>query len=111
MDKDRIVLHNKIQELKGNIRVFCRVRPRTSNELEKAMYNMNFIDECTIEVGKFDGSDSVTYSERPRGIKQEFSFDKVFPSTASQEDIFEELTLLIQSALQDSARPCSLGFG
>lgn len=35
MDKDRRVLHNAIQELKGNIRVFCRVRPRTSNELGK----------------------------------------------------------------------------
>ncbi|KOX74885.1 Protein claret segregational [Melipona quadrifasciata] len=100
MDKDRRVLHNAIQELKGNIRVFCRVRPRTPNELGKAMCNMNFIDECTIEVGKFDGSDSVSCSGRPRATKQEFSFDKVFPPTASQEDIFEELALLVQSALE-----------
>lgn len=33
MDKDRRNLHNAIQEMKGNIRVFCRVRPRTSSEL------------------------------------------------------------------------------
>lgn len=64
------------------------------------MCNMNFVDECTIEVGKFDGSDSFSCSGRPRAIKQEFSFDKVFPPTASQEDIFEELALLVQSALE-----------
>ncbi|OAD54756.1 Protein claret segregational, partial [Eufriesea mexicana] len=100
MDKDRRILHNAIQELKGNIRVFCRVRPRTLNEFGKTMCAMNFIDECTIEVGKFDGSDAVSCSGKPRGTRQEFSFDKVFPPTARQEDIFEELALLVQSALE-----------
>lgn len=35
MDRDRRALHNTIQEMKGNIRVFCRVRPRISSELGK----------------------------------------------------------------------------
>jgi len=35
MDKERRILHNTIQELKGNIRVFCRVRPRTPKETEQ----------------------------------------------------------------------------
>lgn len=35
MDKERRILHNTIQELKGNIRVFCRVRPRTQRETEQ----------------------------------------------------------------------------
>lgn len=34
MDRERRALHNNIQELKGNIRVFCRVRPRTPKEIE-----------------------------------------------------------------------------
>ncbi|XP_029046510.2 protein claret segregational-like [Osmia bicornis bicornis] len=100
MDKDRRILHNAIQELKGNIRVFCRVRPRTPNELEKPLCAMNFIDECTIEVGKSDGSDAVSCSGKLRGIRQEFSFDKVFPPTAKQEHVFEELSMLVQSALE-----------
>ncbi|XP_011690178.1 PREDICTED: protein claret segregational [Wasmannia auropunctata] len=102
MDKERRMLHNTIQELKGNIRVFCRVRPRTPKEIDqmKTMCNVNFIDDCTIEVGKFDGSDAVSCSGKLRGIKQEFSFDKVFTSNASQADVFEELSLLVQSALE-----------
>ncbi|XP_017880297.1 protein claret segregational-like [Ceratina calcarata] len=98
MDKDRRVLHNAIQEMKGNIRVFCRVRPRTNEELGKPMCTLNFIDECTIEVGKFDSSSAA--SGKYRANRQEFSFDKVFPPTAKQEDIFEELALLVQSALE-----------
>lgn len=35
MDKDRRQLHNAIQELKGNIRVFCRVRPKIEKEVSK----------------------------------------------------------------------------
>ncbi|EZA60402.1 Protein claret segregational [Ooceraea biroi] len=104
MDKERRILHNNIQELKGNIRVFCRVRPRTLKETEqtKALCTINFIDDCTIEVGKLDSLDAVTScnNKKLRGGKQEFSFDKVFSPNASQEDIFEELSLLVQSALE-----------
>lgn len=62
--------------------------------------NINFLDDCTIEIGKTDGPDSVSYNGKQRGTKQEFSFDKVFTPTSSQENIFEELSLLVQSALE-----------
>ena len=35
LDRDRRYLHNAIQELKGNIRVFCRVRPKIPKEASK----------------------------------------------------------------------------
>lgn len=33
VNNERRVLFNQVLELKGNIRVFCRVRPLTSSEL------------------------------------------------------------------------------
>ncbi|XP_033319425.1 carboxy-terminal kinesin 2-like [Bombus bifarius] len=97
MNKDRRVLHNAIQEMKGNIRVFCRVRPRTPNELGKVIYNINFVHEHTIVVGKFNGYDSVSCSGKSKGTRQEFSFDEMFPATVSLKNIFVELALLDQS--------------
>lgn len=100
MDKDRRVLHNTIQEMKGNIRVFCRVRPKISRETGKSLCTINYADECTLEIGRADGSDSLSCSGKIRGTRQEFSFDKVFPPTASQAIVFEELSMLVQSALE-----------
>ncbi|XP_012282841.1 protein claret segregational [Orussus abietinus] len=100
MDKERRVLHNAMQELKGNIRVFCRVRPRISNELSKTLCSINYLDECTIEVGRGDVPDTPAVGGKVRGTRQEFTFDKVFSPNASQADIFEELSLLVQSALE-----------
>ncbi|XP_071582627.1 protein claret segregational-like [Temnothorax nylanderi] len=50
---------------------------------------MSIHEEGTIVVGKSDGSDT-----------RSCAFDKVFGPTASQADVFEELSLLVQSALE-----------
>ncbi|XP_024872181.1 kinesin-like protein KLP2 isoform X2 [Temnothorax curvispinosus] len=95
------ILRNANHELTGKIQVFCRIRPRTSKEMlqQKALCNINFIDNCTIEVDKSDGSDAMSCSGKQQRTKQ-FSFDKVFASNASQADIFLELSLLIESSLE-----------
>ncbi|XP_015605449.1 protein claret segregational [Cephus cinctus] len=100
MDKELRILHNAIQELKGNIRVFCRVRPRIPKESAKGLCTINFPDECTIEIGRMDNSEVSNCGGKVRGSRIEFSFDKVFSPSATQADIFEELALLVQSALE-----------
>lgn len=32
--------------------------------------------------------------------KQDFTFDRIFPPTASQEEVFSELSMLVQSAIE-----------
>lgn len=59
---------------------------------------MNFVDNKSIEVGRSE--DTQESCGKIRTTRQEFSFDKVFPPEASQEEVFEELEALVQSALE-----------
>ena len=49
-ESTRRQLHNTIQELKGNIRVYCRVRPTLESENGQTMCQFSFADkELAIE--------------------------------------------------------------
>ncbi|NXW62742.1 CTK2 protein, partial [Eurystomus gularis] len=75
----------------GNIRVFCRVRPVLPEEEER---------QKTLEHLHFPPHDNKTLShvgrERRGDVRYDFSFDRVFPPGASQQEIFEEIALLVQ---------------
>ena len=43
-------LHNTVQELKGNIRVFCRLRPLLTSESESETCQFNFSDDHQLSV-------------------------------------------------------------
>lgn len=100
-DKLRKKLHNTILELKGNIRVFCRVRPLLSDgDSEEALISYPSSVE---NAGR--GIDLIN-----QGQKSSFSYDKVFNHSASQDDVFVEMSQLVQSAL-DGYKVCIFAYG
>lgn len=85
-------LHNNIQELKGNIRVFCRVKP--SMELETCLEIQDTNRIC------------VSYGAEPHS----FTYDKVLLGPTPQASVFEEVSGLVQSAL-DGYKVCVFAYG
>ncbi|CAI9088517.1 OLC1v1022861C3 [Oldenlandia corymbosa var. corymbosa] len=102
-EKLRKKLHNTILELKGNIRVFCRVRPLLSDDVGAP--DMKVISFPTTMELLGRGIDLTQ-----NGQKHSFTFDKVFMPDASQEDVFVEISQLVQSAL-DGYKVCIFAYG
>ncbi|KAA8519950.1 hypothetical protein F0562_014140 [Nyssa sinensis] len=103
-EKLRKNLHNTILELKGNIRVFCRVRPLLPDDgagTEKAVISY---PTSTESLGR--GIDLIQNA----GQKYPFTFDQVFTHDASQQDVFIEISQLVQSAL-DGYKVCIFAYG
>ncbi|KAF3325640.1 kinesin-5 isoform X2 [Carex littledalei] len=95
-------LHNTILELKGNIRVFCRVRPFIT---DGNVYDGSAISfpTSTDLVGR--GIDLANQTQ-----KYSFAFDRVFGPDSSQQDVFVEISQLVQSAL-DGYKVCIFAYG
>ncbi|AED96525.1 putative minus-end-directed kinesin ATPase [Arabidopsis thaliana] len=102
-EKLRKKLHNTILELKGNIRVFCRVRPLLPGENNGDEGKTISYPTSLEALGR--GIDLMQNAQ-----KHAFTFDKVFAPTASQEDVFTEISQLVQSAL-DGYKVCIFAYG
>ena len=103
-------LHNQVQELKGNIRVFCRVRPSLEGDTvdtARITYPDDEKDSKEVEVmGPEEKSSlgNITTKKYP------FAFDRVFGPRSQNRDVFEEISQLVQSAL-DGYNVCIFCYG
>ncbi|XP_052903121.1 protein claret segregational [Anopheles moucheti] len=97
---ERKELHNMVMDLRGNIRVFCRVRPPLSTEANRIECGWKYLDEQSIELQAMDGTNK----------RMDFSFDHVFHPRTTQQDIFDNVSPLIQSAL-DGYNVCIFAYG
>lgn len=107
----RRILFNQVQELKGNIRVMCRVRPSSDADLKDGTAKFTYPDiekegrELEI-IGPEEKSSLGTVTRKTNN----FSFDKVFGPTSQNEEVFGEISQLVQSAL-DGYNVCIFCYG
>lgn len=106
----RRTLHNKLQELRGNIRVYCRLRPPSPKENLKTDH---------LKVEKFDDSNGTQSIEvvKPNNTSgnnfsqvSKFKFDKIFDQNDDNYIVFNEVGQLVQSAL-DGYNVCIFAYG
>jgi kinesin family member C1 len=102
-------LHNLVQELRGNVRVFARVRPFLPND----GLDMGNLPEPTIVARSDVNSLRIlrpAASSDERTEDHSFSFDKVFGPSVTQEALFSEVSEFVQSAL-DGYNVCLFSYG
>lgn len=96
LDKKRREALNKILDIKGSIRVFCRVRPFLLSDRRRIHEPISI------------GLEKVVV--KSVGIRKEYRYDKVFHQAATQEDVFVEVEPILRSAL-DGHNVCMLAYG
>ncbi|XP_046861736.1 carboxy-terminal kinesin 2-like isoform X1 [Xenia sp. Carnegie-2017] len=101
-------LHNKVQELKGNIRVYCRVRPSLPSETSVSLTNMEFTNDTDIIL--HNNSKSSASSNKSQQARMSFSFDKAFCPETTQGTVYQEISQLVQSVL-DGYNVCIFAYG
>ncbi|XP_031112655.1 kinesin-like protein KIN-14Q [Ipomoea triloba] len=99
--KEKRELYNKVLELKGNIRVFCRCRPLNVEEI--AMGASMAID--------FEAAKEGELTVKSNGLsKKTFKFDAVFSPQAEQVEVFEDTAPFAASVL-DGYNVCIFAYG
>eukprot|EP00605_Chrysophyceae_sp_TOSAG23-4_P002291 GSChrysophyteH1.ASY1.ANO1.2537.1 assembled CDS len=89
-------LHNTIEDMKGAVRVFCRIRPLSSSELARGCHSIiDYLPDKTSLVA---------------ANGKQFSFDAVYSPLESQENIFADVCRLVQSAV-DGYNVCVFAYG
>eukprot|EP01064_Diplonema_japonicum_P029358 TRINITY_DN4727_c0_g1_i1.p1 TRINITY_DN4727_c0_g1~~TRINITY_DN4727_c0_g1_i1.p1 ORF type:complete len:959 (+),score=244.80 TRINITY_DN4727_c0_g1_i1:431-2878(+) len=91
-EKRRRELYNQLMELKGNIRVYCRIKPSD--------------EECVT----LDDDMTLKVKDPGNGKTQTYEFDKCFPQSATQLEVFDEAKGLAISVL-DGYYVCIFAYG
>lgn len=93
--------HNQLVELKGNIRVLCRVRP-----------HKDLTDQMGSGISSIitDVNDDTRLSIAYKGKEKSFELDKVFLPEATQEEVFMEIEPVVTSCI-NGYNVCIFAYG
>lgn len=113
--QERRRLHNIIQDLRGAIRVAIRLRPSTTAMSPGGLDNgirFEFPDIATDKrlISLFGRAEKSLDGMKVRRAEHSYEFDRVYPMDATQQDIWNDVSELVQSAL-DGFRVCIFAYG
>ncbi|XP_009415372.2 kinesin-like protein KIN-14I isoform X4 [Musa acuminata AAA Group] len=91
--------YNMIEDMKGKIRVFCRLRPLNEKEIAEGQ------KQIIVSPDEF----TIAHPWKDEKSKQHI-YDCVFDQSASQDEVFEDTKYLVQSAV-DGYNVCIFAYG
>ena len=91
-------MNNEYQEAKGNVRVFCRIRPPLQREISKKQIDIEYRGDNSLIIKGEKKASNVGREGGHQDVEQ-FQFNRIFKQNDTQEDVFEEVSSLIQSSL------------
>uniref|UniRef100_A0A6N2KN80 Kinesin motor domain-containing protein n=1 Tax=Salix viminalis TaxID=40686 RepID=A0A6N2KN80_SALVM len=95
-------MFNELQELKGNIRVYCRIRPFLPGQAAK---------HTTVEyIGEHGELAVVNPSKQGKDRRRNFKFNKIFGPESTQAEVYSDTQPLIRSVL-DGNGVCIFSYG
>ncbi|KAJ6977125.1 kinesin motor family protein [Populus alba x Populus x berolinensis] len=95
-------MFNELQELKGNIRVYCRIRPFLPGQVAK---------QTAVEyIGENGEVAVVNPSKQGKDRRRNFKFNKVFGPDSTQAEVYSDTQPLIRSVL-DGYSVCIFAYG
>ncbi|KAK3811380.1 MAG: P-loop containing nucleoside triphosphate hydrolase protein [Linnemannia elongata] len=97
-ESGRRKLYGTIMDLKGHVRVFCRVRPHGPS------------DDMVTSIGYPDLEGREIVLTPAKEAKYPFTFDRVFAAASTQEDLFEEVSQMLPSILSGGSA-CVFAYG
>lgn len=99
--EERKKLHNLIQELKGNIRVYMRCRPPSKREIDE-------MGEDAVCVSYPGQGEVRVMNEKNR--EKTWEFDEVFDFNSKQADVYTDVSALVTSVM-DGFNVCIFAYG
>jgi hypothetical protein len=92
--------YNEMEDMKGAIRVYCRVRPLLPFEVKDKR------GECV----EIPDDETINVELAERNVTKTYNFDKVYGADTTQDQVFTDTKKLIQSAV-DGYNVCIFAYG
>jgi hypothetical protein len=101
----------ELEEMKGAIRVLCRVRPMSSKEEKRGCGSVTeFPEPHVIHLKLEEGSSAAKMAHKLADGKKTYEFDTVFTPEHGQEDVFAQVKPLVLQAV-DGYNCCIFAYG
>ncbi|ETS76912.1 hypothetical protein PFICI_10786 [Pestalotiopsis fici W106-1] len=107
-ERRRRKLFDQLQTLKGNIRVMCRIRPGR-NDSANAQIETD-VGEYDDHIGKMTLMVPIKKYDGEQLVDRSYDFERVFEQQEGNQVVFEEISQLVQSAL-DGQKVCVFAYG